>query len=117
MPFLTTRPTSRISPIADETLRSVPVSSSSANAPASDSGAASRISTAGRNRRNCTTRMMNTSAAAIANTVSSSWNDCCCDAYWPPTSVGVADRQLQARELGLDLGDGAAEVAVLRAGR
>jgi hypothetical protein len=34
MPFFTTRPISRISPIADDTLRSVPVAHSSSSAPA-----------------------------------------------------------------------------------
>ena len=52
MPFFTTRPISRIRPIADETFRSVPVTSSSSSAPHNDSGAAIRISVAGTNARN-----------------------------------------------------------------
>ena len=52
MPFFTTRPTSRMSPIADETFRSVPVSHSSSSAPPSESGAASRIRIAGSHARN-----------------------------------------------------------------
>ncbi len=86
MPFFTTSPISRISPIADETFRSVPVASRRSSAPPSDSGAATRISRAGVNARNCITSTVKTSTAAMPNTVSSSRNACRCDSYWPPIS-------------------------------
>ncbi len=72
MPFFTTRPTRRISPIADEMFRSVPVSHSSSSAPPSESGAATRMRIAGSHARNWTTRIMNTSTTPSANTIRSS---------------------------------------------
>jgi len=79
-------PLSRINPIADDTFRSVPVSSSSSKAPPSDRGAASRISTAGIQARNWITRIVKTSTAAMPKTIRSSRNACRWDSYWPPIS-------------------------------
>ena len=73
-------------PIADETLSSVPVTSSISSEPPNESGAAARISSAGVNAPNSATRITSTSEAAIPSTVSSSRKAWLCDSSWPPTS-------------------------------
>ena len=87
MPFFTTRPISRIRPIADETFRSVPVSHSSSSAPPSDNGAAEQDQDRRQPARGTgLTRMANTSTTAMPNTISSSRNAWRCDSYCPPIS-------------------------------
>ena len=79
MPFFTTRPTSRIAPIIDETLSEVRVRSSVAAPPASPSGAATRTASVRDHERNWKSSTAAMAASAMASTVSSEAKlSCCC---------------------------------------
>ena len=113
MPFLTTRPTSRMRPIADDDIQSVPVRSSRPNAPASDSGG----------RKNDQHRRQEPAELDDEDEEDERGGDredrqqlaerLPLRGILTADLGRVADRQLQAWQLRLDLGDGAPEIAAL----
>ena len=81
MPFLTISPTSRISPMNDETLSAVRVTRRSAIAPTNERGAARSTTRGSTNDANCTTITPTTLAAARPRTNTSDRNAACWLAY------------------------------------
>src|SRR2546428_127262 len=84
MPFLTISPTSRMSPMKDETFSAVPVTSSSTSAPTNDPGATTKTTSGSTNDSNCTTITAHTLTTASPSTSSSARKASCWPAYWPP---------------------------------
>ena len=73
-------PITMISPMNDEILNVVPVTSSARNTPEVESSAEARIATGAAKLPNSNSSTVNTSTTASASTTSRSWNDFCCSA-------------------------------------
>src|SRR3954447_27021725 len=89
MPFFTMSPTSRMSPMNDDTFSGVPVTSSSTIAPTNEIGAATSTTSGSTKERNCNTITAITAAAASASTASIDLDADCWPAYWAGSSSPV----------------------------
>jgi len=81
---LATIPITMISPMNDETLKSVRVMSSAKNTPDVESTAEDRIASGAENDRNSNSRTIKIRTSASRRTVTRSRNDFCCSLYVPP---------------------------------
>ena len=103
MPFFTTRPTSRMRPIADETFRSVPVMQQQQQARRRATAARPAGSAApAANARNCTTRIDEDEHDGDAEDHQQLAKRLPLRRVLPADLVGVADRQLQVGQLRLE---------------
>ncbi len=102
-------------PIRDETLSGVPVATSIPKTPTNESGAAERIISAGRKARNCTTSTVKTAASASPSTPSNWLKDCLLRFVLSPNLIGHARGELDAAHHLLNVGDGAAQIAIFEA--
>src|SRR5213078_4514263 len=88
-PFFATMPTTMMSPMNDDTLNVVRVTSSAKNTPDVERIADERIATGGVNERNSNSSTRKMSTTARARTVVRSRNDFCCSLYVPPYSTRI----------------------------
>ena len=95
MPFLATMPITMISPMNEERLKVVPVTSSARNTPHVDSSAEAITATGAAKLPNSNSSTMNTSTIASTSTKTRSLNDFCCSSYWPPYCMRMLGRQFQ----------------------
>lgn len=84
MPFFATMPITMISPMNDEMLNVVFVTSSARNTPDVDSSADATIAVGAAKLRNSNSSTVNTRITASTSTSDRSLNDFCCSSNVPP---------------------------------